>query len=131
MNSKTGRPERVFVNLEAVYPNPTNPSEEFSFDELRAAHRGWTGKTWASRRKSALQEVSGNARETPSMTPDNLTDTPSRSNGLPKKVVLEDNENGQQSESAEFQQSQSGLVHSVRQRRTKIKEVKQETQTSR
>ncbi|KAL8740060.1 MAG: hypothetical protein Q9184_008535, partial [Pyrenodesmia sp. 2 TL-2023] len=33
-NPKTGKVERVFVNLEAVYPNPENPAEEYSFEEL-------------------------------------------------------------------------------------------------
>ena len=38
--------ERVFVNLEAVYPNPNDSSEEYSFEELRAKYRGWLAKSW-------------------------------------------------------------------------------------
>ena len=42
-NPKTGRLECVFVNLEAVYPQSARGSE-YSFEELRARHRGWTNK---------------------------------------------------------------------------------------
>ena len=42
VNPKTGRVEVVFVDLEQVYPNHSDPmSVEFSFEELRARHRGW------------------------------------------------------------------------------------------
>lgn len=41
VNPRTGRTERVFVNLELVYPNPENMAEEYCFEELRAASRGW------------------------------------------------------------------------------------------
>lgn len=47
VNPRTGRAERVFVNLEAVYPNPDDPSEELCFEELRAKHRGWLDKDWS------------------------------------------------------------------------------------
>ncbi|GAB7341059.1 hypothetical protein MBLNU457_7380t2 [Dothideomycetes sp. NU457] len=50
VNAKTGRPECVFVNLEAVYPDPRNPKLEFCFEELRASHRGWAQKDWAAER---------------------------------------------------------------------------------
>lgn len=46
MNSRTGKSEVVFVNLEAVYPNPEESSTEMSFEELRALHRGWLHKDW-------------------------------------------------------------------------------------
>lgn len=51
VNPKTGKVERVFVNLEAVYPNLNDPNEEMSFEELRAAFRGWMGKDWAAERE--------------------------------------------------------------------------------
>lgn len=53
INLKTGRPECVFVNLEAVYPDPTDPSVEFCFEELRARHRGWLDRDWAAERRQA------------------------------------------------------------------------------
>ena len=52
MNPKTGKPECVFVDLEAVYPNISDPmAAEFSFEELRAKHRGWMEYDWAAIRK--------------------------------------------------------------------------------
>lgn len=53
INLKTGRPECVFVNLEAVYPDPSDPSIEFCFEELRARHRGWLDRDWAAERRQA------------------------------------------------------------------------------
>ena len=48
INPKTGKPECVFSDLEAVYPNGVDAnSEEFSFEELRARHRGWLKKDWS------------------------------------------------------------------------------------
>ena len=46
VNTRTGKIERVYVDLEAVYPNPTDLREEYSFEELRARHRGWLRKSW-------------------------------------------------------------------------------------
>lgn len=36
------------MNLEAVYPDPSNPAIEFCFEELRAKHRGWLNRNWAA-----------------------------------------------------------------------------------
>lgn len=58
VNPRTGRRERVFVDLEAVYPDCRNPAHEVSFEELRAIKRGWMDKKW--RRKEPLQQISGN-----------------------------------------------------------------------
>jgi checkpoint serine/threonine-protein kinase len=44
-NPKTGRLECVFVNLEAVYPDVGNMSVEYCFEELRARHRGLSGRS--------------------------------------------------------------------------------------
>ena len=46
-NPKTGRVEHVFVDLDAVYPNPDDLREEFCFEELRARHRGWLDRQWS------------------------------------------------------------------------------------
>lgn len=59
VNPRTGRRERVFVDLEAVYPDCRNPAHEVSFEELRAIKRGWMDKKW--RHKEPLQQISGNA----------------------------------------------------------------------
>ncbi|KAF7717748.1 Uncharacterized protein PECH_007697 [Penicillium ucsense] len=59
LNPRTGRRERVFVDLEAVYPDPHNPLNEVSFEELRAMRRGWTSKDWGIQ-KEPLRPISGN-----------------------------------------------------------------------
>ncbi|KAK7753247.1 protein kinase [Diatrype stigma] len=46
VNPHSGRRERVFVNLEAVYPTPEEPGTELSFEELWAANRGWLDVSW-------------------------------------------------------------------------------------
>jgi checkpoint serine/threonine-protein kinase len=47
INPKTGKPECVFSDLESVYPNGADgKGEEFSFEELRARHRGWLDRNW-------------------------------------------------------------------------------------
>ncbi|KAJ6141568.1 hypothetical protein N7470_009958 [Penicillium chermesinum] len=59
VNPRTGRRERVFVHLEAVYPDRHNPAHEVSFEELRAIKRGWMNKNWKAQ-KEPLQQISGN-----------------------------------------------------------------------
>ncbi len=51
VNAGSGRTECVFVNLEAVYPDPANPTVEICFEELRAARRGWLDRDWSAERK--------------------------------------------------------------------------------
>ena len=60
VNPRTGRRERVFVDLESVYPDRSNPAHEMSFEELRAIKRGWMYKDWR-KQKEPLQQISGNA----------------------------------------------------------------------
>ncbi|KAH7551462.1 Mad3/BUB1 homology region 1-domain-containing protein [Bipolaris maydis] len=56
VNPRTGRLEVVFVDLEKVYPNHEDPmSEEYSFEELRAKHRGWLDRDWAAMRRQEEQ----------------------------------------------------------------------------
>ncbi|KAJ5585493.1 uncharacterized protein N7459_005293 [Penicillium hispanicum] len=68
VNPRTGRRERVFVDLEAVYPDYKNPAHEVSFEELRAIRRGWMSKNWRPHNKP-LQPISGNAGGTESHSP--------------------------------------------------------------
>ncbi|PVH96378.1 hypothetical protein DM02DRAFT_674861 [Periconia macrospinosa] len=52
LNPRTGRLEVVFVDLQKVYPNyEDHLSVEYSFEELRAKHRGWLDKDWAAIRR--------------------------------------------------------------------------------
>ncbi|KAH9909181.1 Mad3/BUB1 homology region 1-domain-containing protein [Xylariomycetidae sp. FL2044] len=46
VNPASGRRERIFVNLEAVYATPEEPGTELSFEELWAASRGWLDVCW-------------------------------------------------------------------------------------
>lgn len=46
------------MNLEAVYPNPDDPSEEMSFEELRAKARGWTDRAWVTENEEIVFEQS-------------------------------------------------------------------------
>ena len=46
VNPANGKKERVFVDLQAVYPSPEDPGTELSFEEIWAANRGWLDCTW-------------------------------------------------------------------------------------
>lgn len=64
VNPKTGRVEVVFVDLEQVYPNRRDPmSIEFSFEELRARHRGWLDRDWAAVRRAEKDQARILAKE--------------------------------------------------------------------
>ncbi|KAF2625056.1 hypothetical protein BU25DRAFT_412870 [Macroventuria anomochaeta] len=64
INPKTGRVEVVFVDLEQVYPNHRDPmSVEFSFEELRARHRGWLDRDWATIRREEQEQARKVAEE--------------------------------------------------------------------
>lgn len=53
--SSNKRPERVAVNLELVYPEEEG-GEEYSFEELRAIKRGFSGIDWNGRREEEEEE---------------------------------------------------------------------------
>lgn len=69
VNPRTGRRERVFVNLDAVYPDIANPCNEVSFEELRAMNRGWMNKNWRAQ-KEPLRQITGNEQVDPSLDRD-------------------------------------------------------------
>lgn len=46
VNPHSGKRERVFVDLEAIYPTPEEPGTELSFEELWAANQGWLDVCW-------------------------------------------------------------------------------------
>lgn len=118
INPRTGRCERVFVNLEAIYPDYENSTVEMSFEELRAINRGWMQKDWRTR-KVPLKQVSGNV---PSMQPTSLVESKeakSSPKGVPVLVAEPYNEN---------EESYEGKA--AKPRKMKVREVKGETQTS-
>ena len=55
VNARTGRLERVYVNLQAIYPDPSDPSTEMSLEELRAKSRGWLSKDWSKKENPPLK----------------------------------------------------------------------------
>lgn len=135
-NVKTGKVERVFVNLEAVYPNENDPNEEVSFEELRAKSRGWLSRDWAAESRQRVAEE----RQQLAIEKELI---PAISNmGQPVEVV--ENSSSQQ-DTQPGKDTQDGLGttlentltvdigqegRSGRPRKTKLREVKGETQTS-
>jgi checkpoint serine/threonine-protein kinase len=89
INPRTGRRERVFVNLEAVYPDYKNPNHEVCFEELRAASRGWLRKDWSKPTKP-LKEIHTNAAGRGSGLPSDLEEMTDRSlaQDVKQKLVL-------------------------------------------
>ncbi|KAI9658637.1 MAG: hypothetical protein M1821_002197 [Bathelium mastoideum] len=66
-NPKTGKMDFVFAKLDAVYPNPADPSEEYCFEELRAKHRGWLDYSWT---REQQQITNGEAQDEAQGSPD-------------------------------------------------------------
>ncbi|GMG37190.1 unnamed protein product [Aspergillus oryzae] len=120
VNPRTGRRERVFVNLDAVYPDYTNPNVEVSFEELRAMRRGWMDKKWRPQ-KEPLRQISGNEN---SAAIDPARALPDEFN---EKLTMKDADI-----SAQQQAPESDAHHEAKAgkaRKLKLREVKQETQT--
>jgi len=123
INPRTGRAERVFVSIEAVYPNER---QEFSFEELRAMRRGWASRDWKRQPQSPLRPTAGN-RNAPQT--DSTTSTKEEDKMKIKATEPTDVENLSLHDVST--QSTMGMpeTKAVKQRRIKIREVKQEVQT--
>lgn len=141
INPKTGRPERVFVNLDAVYPKANDSTVEMSFEELRAAKRGWLSKT---RQRSSspnrhLQKTNGNKAAMVSAAATRSQSPPSReatscqvdvlAQDLKTKVSL-DEEPTQNTQSFIEQKADREEQRPAKVKKMKIREIRQETQTS-
>ncbi|KXH47501.1 hypothetical protein CNYM01_02875 [Colletotrichum nymphaeae SA-01] len=46
VNPVSGKKERIFVSLEALYPTPEEPGSELGFEEVWAMNRGWLDVSW-------------------------------------------------------------------------------------
>ncbi|KAF3009163.1 Mitotic spindle checkpoint component mad3 [Neopestalotiopsis sp. 37M] len=46
INPANGKRERVYINLEAIYPTPEEPGTELSFEEVWASRKGWLDCSW-------------------------------------------------------------------------------------
>lgn len=135
-NVKTGKVERVFVNLEAIYPNENDPNEEISFEELRAKSRGWLSRDWAAEsRQRVVEERQLSAVE--------KEGSPSILKAGQSIEVVDDLQSQQDIEPRTDPQDSLGMAlentiaveigrdgRSGRSRKTKLREVKGETQTS-
>ena len=128
-NARTGRIERVFVNLEAVYPNDNDHNEEMSFEELRAKSRGWISRDWAAESKQRIAEAT-QIRE----AEERLSTVASTKETV---TVLQRARPKPELQSGSDMQLETTIAVDIggegragRPKKTKIREVKGETQTS-
>lgn len=118
------------MDLEAVYPNDIDHSEEMSFEESRAKSRGWLNRDWAAESKQRIAEAS-QARE--------VEDQASTATFVEEAVeALQPVRPKPDTQSRFNTQLETTIAVDIgregkpgRPRKTKIKEVKGETQTSR
>ena len=117
MNPRTGRSERTFVDIASIYPNE---KEEYSFEELRAMKRGWAHRDWCSQTKTLLQPCNGNA-------------SPAKVQKSAESVDVENLTHHFEKADIHDIQAPSEFEHveqkPTREKRKKVREVKQETQT--
>ncbi|KAK5198867.1 protein kinase [Exophiala xenobiotica] len=147
VNPRTGRTERVFVDVEAIYPSI---DQEFSFEELRALARGWSQTNWRQQRlpatASPLKDTTGNVTTSPKARggankAQELEDVENLSRSFQQKIDLNNNTQGNLSILDVSSQSMVGIPEpqpacqtqpqsqNPREKKYKIREVKQETQT--
>lgn len=119
VNPRTGRRERVFVDLEAVYPDYKNPCHEVSFEELRAMKRGWLDKNWRVP-KQPLKQISGNVTGEP--LAEKQAELPEQ---FSQKMALGESQSSQSSQPLAERESRGDKP-----RKSRVREVKGETQTS-
>lgn len=126
----------MFVNLEAVYPNENTTSEEMSFEELRAQSRGWLSRDWAAESKQRTIQKS----QTEEMRPKSSEVISQKGEAA---QVLQDSQSTQDTQpGTETDNSPSVTLDNTvavdidresrngRPKKTKVREVKGETQTS-
>ena len=117
------------MNLEAAYPNENDHSEEMSFEELRAMSRGWMNRDWAAERKKRPAQAS-QAREAEdrfSIAASVEEATVSLPCARPKSETQGDSNTQVETTIAV---DIAGGGRTGRPKKTKIMEVKGETQTS-
>ena len=122
-NSRTGKVECVFVNLEAVYPAL---EVEMSFEELRAQARGWLGKDWSTEKKPLRQEQEHTSNSKPLNAQE--TEDIALACHLQSHLTLDLTQEAHSQSNGIKEGSREG--RSNRPKRTKIREVQAETQTS-
>ncbi|KAL9125218.1 MAG: hypothetical protein Q9217_005536, partial [Psora testacea] len=129
MNSRTGKLERVFVNLEAVYPSNDNLHEEISFEELRAKARGWLARDWAAESK---QQLNRESQHTSAPKPEPLI-TLEEENVAKDSQATESQQDFQSSPNTQLETTIAVDINKEgkigRPKKLRIKEIKGETQT--
>ena len=119
-----------------MYPNKNDVNDEMSFEELRAQSRGWLGRDWAFESKQKISQqyqTDQGPQETPSVV----------RNSVESSQTLQDSQSTQATQPApEIQSSPSVALDNTisvdinregrngKPRKTRMKEVKGETQTS-
>ena len=132
LNPRTGKVERVFVNLEAVYPNPNDLNEEYSFEELRARHRGWLDKNWQTEKRRD-REPKQHKKATEVLIDEDEPQSPGHIAIVHtdhRELDIEDNRTEDSPGNADTIKEGSREGASTRPRKKRIMEVKGETQTS-
>lgn len=131
INPRTGKIERVFVNLEAIYPDCDNPGYELSLEELRAQSRGWAHKDWSKQRTAPLKEVTGNSHRKEQPSGPRGTENPDKSlsSKLREKLVIHRDSENAPEELQEAVEQREGK--NTKSRKTKVREIRGETQMSR
>jgi checkpoint serine/threonine-protein kinase len=120
--NQKGRTERIFVNLEAIYPDPEVIGSELSLEELRGGRRGWLSKVWEPEvpAKHCLSSPPSSLER----TEDSDVKIEEITRGVPEKLVIARDPVGLDENGAAKEPAREG-----RGRRMKIKEVN-ETQIS-
>ena len=128
VNAKTGRVERIFVDLQAIYPNADDPCEEMSFEELRAQSRGWLSMDWTAEKKESYVhelKVDDDLPQIPAAASDNLIDNvldlPIQHSQPESQKIDSRDESGN---GAKAPETKAG-----RPKKMKVMEIKGETQT--
>ena len=117
------------MNLEAVYPNDDDQDEEMSFEELRAKSRGWLDRDWAAESKQRIAEASQACE-----AEDQLSTAASTEEAI---KVLQSARPKPDTQSSSNTQLETTIAVDIgregkagRPKKTKVREVKGETQTS-
>lgn len=116
------------MNLRAVYPNPDDPSEEMSIEELRAAARGWADKTWVAESREKAVEDSASQENDKWLCLAVISKPPEQ-----PLIDLEPSSDIQKVSEARVENTVDDDIRSQKNGRTKkmrIREVKAEAQTS-
>ncbi|KAL9618866.1 MAG: hypothetical protein Q9160_006456 [Pyrenula sp. 1 TL-2023] len=144
-NPKSGKLERVFVNLEAVYGANGVAEGEHSFEELRALHRGWLSRDWRKTKsptrataRKPLVNVSGNGVRSPErpLSPREDSEVSQLADDVKEKVVVSVDETStlslsesQQDENVPSASSGGSEEKGMKPKRMKVREIKQEPKT--